>query len=44
MENDLVRRLLWAGMLAASGALASLVANKIATTVWYRIFNEDPPE
>ncbi len=44
MDNDLVRRLLWTGMVAASGALASLVANKIATAVWYRLFNEGPPE
>jgi len=44
MENDLVRRLLWAGMIAASGALASLLANRVATAVWIRIFNEDPPE
>jgi hypothetical protein len=44
MDNDLVRRLMWAGMVAASGALASLVANKIATAIWFRLFNEDPPE
>jgi hypothetical protein len=44
MDNDLVRRLVWAGMLAASGALASLVANKMATALWYRIFDTEPPE
>ena len=44
MENDVVRRLLWAGMLAASTALASVVANRIAGALWIRIFKEEPPE
>jgi hypothetical protein len=44
MDNDVVRRLLWAGMLAASGALASVVANRLATVLWVRIFKEEPPE
>jgi len=44
VENDLVRRLLWAGMVAASGALASLLANRVAAAVWVRVFKEEPPE
>jgi hypothetical protein len=44
MENDMVKRLVWSGMLAASGALASVVATKLAAFVWRRIYNEDPPE
>jgi hypothetical protein len=44
VENDLVRRLLWAGTVAVSGALASLLANRIATAVWLRVFKEEPPE
>ncbi|MDX6637329.1 MAG: hypothetical protein QOJ01_840 [Solirubrobacterales bacterium] len=44
VENDLVRRLLWAAMLAASGALASVAANRIAAALWVRVFNEDPPQ
>ena len=44
MDNDVVRRLLWAGMLAAAGAVASVVANRVAATLWVRIFKEDPPE
>ena len=44
MENDIVRRLLWAGLIAASGALASVVANRIAAAIWVRVFGEDPPE
>ena len=40
----MVRKLLWAGMLAASSALASLAAARIAAVIWVRIFDEDPPE
>jgi hypothetical protein len=31
-------------MLAASGALASIVATRLAALVFRRIYNEDPPE
>lgn len=44
MDNDIVKRLMWSGMLAASGALASVVATKLAALVWRRMFDEDPPE
>ena len=44
MDNDIVRKLLWAGLVAASGALASLLANRIAAVVYVRITGEDPPE
>ncbi|HXV04638.1 MAG TPA: hypothetical protein VFP23_01885 [Solirubrobacterales bacterium] len=44
MDNDIVKRLMWSGMLAASGALASIVATKLAAFAWRRIFDEDPPE
>lgn len=44
MENDVVRRLMWAAMVAGAGALASIAANRIATALWIRIFKEDPPE
>ena len=44
MDNELIRRLLWAGLLAGTGALASLAAHKVSTAIWYRMFNEDPPE
>jgi hypothetical protein len=44
MDNDVVRKLMWAGMVAAVGALASVVANRLATALWIRIFKEDPPE
>ena len=44
MENELVKRLVWSGMLAGVGALSTIVANKIATELWVRLFNEDPPD
>jgi hypothetical protein len=44
MENDIVKRLLWSGMLAGSSALATIAATRIAAIVWRRIFDEDPPE
>jgi len=44
MSNDLAKRLAWSGLLAGIGALSTIVANKIATAIWVRIFDEDPPE
>jgi hypothetical protein len=31
-------------MVAAAGALASVLANRVAAALWVRIFKEDPPE
>jgi hypothetical protein len=44
MGNDLTKRLLWSGMLAGIGALTAMLANKLATQLWIKIFDEDPPE
>jgi hypothetical protein len=44
MDNDIVKRLVWSGMLTASTALASLLAARVATVVWRQLFDEDPPE
>jgi hypothetical protein len=43
MENDILRRILWAGLLAGTGALASLTAHRLAAVIWARVFNEEPP-
>jgi hypothetical protein len=40
----MMKRLMWSGLLAATGALAALAANRVAIVVWRRVFNEDPPE
>jgi hypothetical protein len=44
VENDIVKRLIWSGLLAGFGALASVAANRAASTVWRRLFGQDPPE
>jgi hypothetical protein len=44
MDNEVLRRLLWAGLLALTGALASVVAARTSAAVWRRVFNEDPPD
>ena len=44
MDNEILRRLIWTGLLAAAGALASVLANRAAAAVWMRVFKEDPPE
>jgi hypothetical protein len=44
MENEIVKRLVWSGMLTASSAVASILAARAAAMVWRRIFDEDPPE
>jgi hypothetical protein len=44
MENEMVKRLLWSGVLAASSALASIAAARLAAVIWRRVFDEDPPD
>lgn len=44
MSNDLTKRLMWSGLLAGVGALTTIIANRVATIVWVRVFDEDPPD
>ena len=44
MDNELVKRLVYSGLLAAAGALASIAAARVAALVFRRIYGEDPPE
>jgi hypothetical protein len=44
MDNDIVKRLAWSGLLAAIGALASIATTRVAALVYRRVFGEDPPE
>jgi hypothetical protein len=44
MDNDVVKRLMWSGLLAALGAVASILTTKLASLIWRRAFGEDPPE
>jgi hypothetical protein len=39
-----MKRLLWSGLLAGTGALASLASTRVASLIWHRVFGEDPPE
>ncbi len=43
-ESPLVKRLLWSGLLAGMGALATLASTRVASMIWHRVFGEDPPE
>jgi hypothetical protein len=43
-ENDVVKRLMWSGLLAGFGAISSIVAQRAAVVVWRRLFAEEPPE
>jgi hypothetical protein len=44
MDNDVFKRLLWTGLLAATGAVASVAATRVSSAIWRRVFGEDPPE
>ena len=43
-DNEMVKRLMWSGLLAALGSLATIATSKIAHLIWVRAFGEDPPE
>ena len=42
MDNDIVKRLMWGGLLAGVGALATIVSTRIATVIWVRVFEKQP--
>jgi hypothetical protein len=44
MDNEITKRLIWSGLLAAFGALASIAATRVAGIVYRRLFDEDPPD
>lgn len=43
-QNDAMKRLMWSGLLAGIGALASVATTRLAAMIWRRVFGEDPPE
>jgi len=43
-HNDITKRLVWSGLLAGLGALASIATTRAAALIWRRIYEEDPPE
>jgi hypothetical protein len=44
MESDIVKRLMWSGLVAGLGAVSATVVQRLATVVWKRVFDEEPPE
>ena len=44
MDNEIVKRLMWTGLVAGTGALASVLAMRVSAVIWRRLFDEDPPE
>jgi hypothetical protein len=43
-DSPLIKRLLWSGLLAGTGALATLASTRVAALIWMRMFGEEPPE
>jgi len=43
-QNEVVKRLVWSGLLAGLGAVASLVTARVAAVIWRQIYGEDPPD
>ncbi len=43
-ESPLIKRLLWSGLLAGTGALATIASTRLAAMIWMRVFGEQPPE
>ncbi len=43
-DSPIVKRLLWSGLLAGTGALATLASTRVASLIWKRVFGEEPPE
>jgi hypothetical protein len=44
LESPLVKRVLWSGLVAATGALATVASTRVASLIWKRVFDEEPPE
>jgi hypothetical protein len=44
VDNEIVRRIVWSGLLAGTGALASILAARVAAVIYRRVFDEDPPD
>ena len=44
MDSDVVKRLMWSGLVACVTAVSSALAHRAAARVWRRLFDEEPPE
>ena len=43
-QNDAAKRLIWVGLLAGLGAVATAATSRLATAIWRSLYGEDPPE
>jgi hypothetical protein len=43
-DNEMVKRLMWSGLLAGLGSVATIATTKVARLIWLRAFGEEPPE
>ena len=44
MSTEMTKKLVWSGLLAATGAIASIVAARLAGILYRHIYDEDPPD
>jgi hypothetical protein len=44
VHSELSKRLVWSGLLAGVGALASIATTRVAALIYQRVYGEDPPE
>ncbi len=44
MQNELVKRVAWMGLVAGIEALASIAAFRVAALIYRRVYGEEPPE
>jgi hypothetical protein len=44
MENGVVKRLIWSGLLAGLDVLSGVLTRRLAALAWRRVFDEEPPE
>jgi hypothetical protein len=41
--DELVKRLMWSGLLAGLSALSGMIVERVAAQMWRRAFDEEPP-
>lgn len=43
LQNDIVQKLVWSGLMALVSAVAAIAARKAAEQIWTRAFGQAPP-
>jgi len=43
-KDGVVKRVVWSGVLTGAAALSSVLAQRVAASLWRRVFGEEPPE